>query len=58
MSDEEIRAKVREKAAENRLPCRVALALADELGVPPKRIGDAANAEKIKIAACQLGCFK
>ena len=58
MNDEEIRAKVREKAVENRLPCGVALALADELGVPPKRIGDAANEEKIKIVACQLGCFK
>lgn len=57
MTDEEIRGKVKEKAAENKLACKVALALASELGVPPKRIGDAANAEKIKIVGCQLGCF-
>ena len=32
--------------------------LAEELGVSPKKICKAANLLKIKISACQLGCFK
>lgn len=57
MSDQELAVKVREKAKDGRLACKVALALAKELGVPPKAIGDIANQEKLKIVACQLGCF-
>lgn len=40
------------------LACQVALQLADELGVPPKTIGQICNDAKIKISGCQLGCFK
>ncbi len=50
--------RVKEAQHCNRLSCKKALELADKLGVPPKRIGDAANELKIKISACQLGCFK
>lgn len=46
------------RAKDGRIACREALKLADELGVPPIRIGEAANTLKIKIKGCQLGCFK
>ncbi len=39
------------------IPCRTALALADELGVAPKVVGGICNARGIKIQGCQLGCF-
>lgn len=48
---------VRQKAEEGRIPCAVALKLAEELGVPPLEVGKAANALNIKIVKCSLGCF-
>ena len=48
---------VREKAEEGRLPCAVALKLAEELGIPSLEVGKAANALNIKIVQCSLGCF-
>ncbi|MDI6870159.1 MAG: hypothetical protein QME79_02160 [Bacillota bacterium] len=54
----EIETAVRERAKDGRLACREAFALADELGVAPGRIGEAANAIGVKICGCQLGCFK
>ena len=41
-----------------RLACKQALALAEKMGVSPREIGKAADDLQIKIAACQLGCFK
>jgi len=49
--------KVQEAAKQGRLACAVALRLADELGVPPREIGRAADRLGIKIVGCQLGCF-
>lgn len=47
-----------EKAAENnRLSCPRARKLAEELKVTYKAIGDACNELKIKLYACELGCF-
>ncbi|GAV22617.1 hypothetical protein [Carboxydothermus pertinax] len=56
--DEKIKIEVEKVAKDGKIPCKVALELADRLNVPPKKIGDVANELKIKIAACQLGCFK
>jgi len=50
--------EVKRRSRNGKISCRTALKLADELGVPPKSIGKAANELKIKIRACQLGCFK
>ena len=58
MTDSDIKAKVLEKAKDGRIACKVALALAAELGVAPKQIGDTINRENIRIVSCQLGCFK
>ncbi len=50
--------KVREASREGRLACRKAFELAGALGVNPSEVGAAADELGIKIAACQLGCFK
>jgi len=55
--DEKVLEAVKAKAVEGRLYCAVALKLAEELKVPPKEIGKAANVLDIKIAKCSLGCF-
>ncbi len=55
----------REKAMElitnasvnRRLSCEKAHELSQELDIPLKEIGALCNELKIKIAACQLGCF-
>lgn len=55
--DERIKQAVREKSREGRIACAVALKLAEELGVPPREVGKAANEINIKITSCSLGCF-
>lgn len=55
--DEKVKQAVKEKAEEGRIPCAVALKLAEELGVPTLEVGKAANALGIKITRCSLGCF-
>ncbi len=42
---------------DGRLPCGVAFKITKKLKVAPKKVADAANKLKIKIADCQLGCF-
>jgi len=55
---EAIRQALAKRALDGRIPCARALALAKELGVSAAEVGEAANEMKIKITACQLGCFK
>lgn len=49
---------LKEKAGDGRIPCSVALRIAEDLKVNPRLVGEAANRLKIKIEHCQLGCFK
>jgi len=53
----EINIAVKNAAKDGKLSCTLARKLADELHVPPKVIGDTCNELKIKIFACELGCF-
>jgi len=39
------------------ISCRAALELARRLGVEPRVVGEVANEKRLKIVACQLGCF-
>lgn len=48
---------VQAAAREGRLTCTQARKLADELGVSPARVGAVCDQLKIKIKACELGCF-
>jgi hypothetical protein len=57
MTREQIIKVLRTASVNNRLTCEKAHALAEELKVPLKEIGALCNELKIKIAACQLGCF-
>lgn len=49
--------ELKEQSIEGRLPCALALTLAERLRVDPKHIGDVATELGVKIVACQLGCF-
>jgi hypothetical protein len=40
-----------------RIPCAVALAMAESCGVPGKTVGRLLNLLEIKVRDCQLGCF-
>jgi hypothetical protein len=57
MTREEIIEAIRTASINNRLTCEKAHALAAELKVPLKKIGALCNELKIKIVACELGCF-
>ncbi|MDH4161960.1 MAG: hypothetical protein OEW15_04635 [Nitrospirota bacterium] len=48
---------VRKAVVNDRLSCEAAHGLAEELGVGLGEIGAVCNELKIKISACQLGCF-
>ncbi len=48
---------IKKASAGNRLTCEKAHALAAELKVPLQEIGVLCNELKVKISACQLGCF-
>ncbi|MCL4492093.1 MAG: hypothetical protein M1510_09375 [Nitrospirae bacterium] len=48
---------LKEQAAGNRISCGLARKIAEELGVPYREVGKAADELKIKIKNCELGCF-
>jgi hypothetical protein len=49
--------RLREEARDSRISCATARRLAEELNVPYREIGDAADRLGIKIKNCELGCF-
>jgi len=49
---------VRQAAVDGRMNCACALDLAGRLGVPPAVVGRVCDRLGIKIAFCQLGCFR
>lgn len=53
----EVLQAVKEAASDGRLTCTEARKLAETLGVSPAEIGQAADELKIKLTACELGCF-
>jgi hypothetical protein len=55
--NEELKQEMIEKAADGKLPCAVARKIAEDLKIPYKEVGDAANDLGIRIKSCQLGCF-
>jgi len=48
---------VKEAASDGRLTCSAARQLATKLGVQPRTVGVACDSLKIKLKACELGCF-
>ena len=57
MNREKVIEAIQASSAGNRLTCEQAHALAKELKVTLQEIGALCNELKIKISACQLGCF-
>ncbi len=57
MTRETLAEAILSAAENNRLTCERAHALAQELNVTLREIGALCDELKIKIAACQLGCF-
>jgi len=57
MSDDQLRDAIRHEAADGKVSCSALLALAARSGVPPAEVGALCNEMKLKISACQLGCF-
>lgn len=53
----EVLEALRKAARDGRISCTSARKLAEELKVPPRIVGEAADMLKIKIKACELGCF-
>ena len=52
-----IKIRIKEKASENKISCPALRRIAEELRVPYREAGQAANELKIKIKNCDLGCF-
>lgn len=57
VSKKDLMDAIRKKSRDDRISCKVALTLAANLGVTPKRVGKACDEMKIRISFCQLGCF-
>ncbi len=57
MKEEEIAALLKEASKDGKIPCAVAQKIAVENKIPMKQVGEMLNKMKIKIHACQLGCF-
>lgn len=49
--------KLKELAPEGKISCQEARQLAEQLEIDPSEVGKACNEAKIKIFACELGCF-
>lgn len=49
--------KVEGASRDGKISCTVARRLAEEMGVPVRQVGEAADELGIKIYACELGCF-
>ncbi|MCC6347105.1 MAG: hypothetical protein IT388_07970 [Nitrospirales bacterium] len=48
---------LKERAVDSVISCARAREIAEELGVPYRDVGKAADTLKIKIKNCELGCF-
>lgn len=55
--NEKIVQSVKEAAKDGRLSCTMARKIASQYNVTPKTVGDICDQLKIKIKACELGCF-
>ncbi len=48
---------IRDASPDNQISCTKARELSERFGIPLSEIGRLANELKIKIIACELGCF-
>jgi hypothetical protein len=57
MDDKDIRQLIMNRQHDNSLSCKEAMEIAEEAGASTQKIGRLLDEMKIKIRACQLGCF-
>jgi len=55
--NDRIAEEIKKRAVNNRLLCREARKIAEELSVPYKEISRIADELKVRITGCELGCF-
>ena len=55
--EENLQKRIKSSLVSGRLPCAVAFEIAEEFKVSPQYVKENADELKIKISACQLGCF-
>jgi LAO/AO transport system kinase len=55
--NDELERLLKERAEDGKIACAEARKIAEELGVPRKDVGRAADETGIRIKDCQLGCF-
>jgi hypothetical protein len=58
MEEEQLRQAIRKRAVAGKVACKAMLELARQTEASPQEIGKLCNVMRIRIAACQLGCFK
>jgi hypothetical protein len=58
MEEEKIKELINQKQRDGRITCKHACDIAELAGVAPSKVGVLLDEMKIKIGACQLGCFK
>jgi len=58
MNSKQIETIFLEEGIDQEITCPKAMAIAEKHNITKKEIGDYCTAHKIKIRACQLGCFK
>jgi len=57
LKEEEIAAKLKEAAKDEKISCTMAQKIASENKISMNQVGNLLNNMKIKITQCQLGCF-
>lgn len=57
MDEKELLKILQEIAPQGKISCVAARELAEKLGVHPSEVGKVCNEYRIKILACELGCF-
>ena len=57
MEIELVKKKLKEQATDGQITCKDALAVAEELGIPPTGFAKILTDMDIKIVNCQLSCF-
>lgn len=53
----ELEKKIMESLVDGKLPCPAAFKIAREMKVTTGEIGETCNRLRLKVSACQLGCF-
>ena len=53
----ELERAIEQRAIDEGLPCMEAFAIAEDLGLAPRGVSEAANRTEVRIVHCQLGLF-